>query len=106
MLGFGNVCIMLLVSKVLNTFAVPNVENIYFGMCRDGQKDILSVGNTFPQCGNMCKVRPICTGLSYHRLTRLCRLHTDEGNVQSSCYGFLYSQKPPWDVVRDLFYRS
>lgn len=103
MLNFCNVCMTLIFAKILNIVAVLNFETIYFGMCRDGQKDILSLVDSFPQCGNRCIVRPICTGFSYHRLTRLCRLHTDEGAVQSSCYGYLYSAKPQRKVVRYLF---
>jgi hypothetical protein len=85
-------------SVKLEVVAAETRGRVIFGKCCERRTDITYVVGTYGKCAGMCEERPVCTAYSYHRLSWICRLHTQECPLET-CVGFLHSKKENWTMV-------
>ncbi|XP_045179448.2 uncharacterized protein LOC123539043 [Mercenaria mercenaria] len=90
--------LIILANVIIKVLANQKFENVAFGKCCSGPKDIIYLADTYYLCTGLCKERPACKAYSYNRLSWMCRLHTEECAV-GTCAGFLYSRKEEWDMT-------
>ncbi|XP_060555017.1 uncharacterized protein LOC132715919 [Ruditapes philippinarum] len=85
-------------SVKLEVVAAETRGRVIFGKCCERRTDITYVVGTYGKCAGMCEERPVCTAYSYHRLSWICRLHTQECPLET-CVGFLHSKKENWTMA-------